>query len=545
MAEPRLYLKDSSGAQSIVPFTPPTLTLGRSSTNHVVVNDPSVSRFHAEIRQENGEFLIADKSSKNGTLVNGERVQEHKLSHGDQIQLGTNPILTMVFALRDLDGPFLSIVRSSTELESSKVSAHHLKMLLDVSKALNSSLILDDVLNRVIDAVIELSGADRGFLMLKDSKGELQFTVARNMSHESLQEKQYRLSRSVIQRVIETDQSVIVTDSDRDQDLREQKSIILLNLKTILCVPLKIYRSDPLSTGVGKTPFTTIGLLYVDKQTVTHFFSDQDRELLETLAGHAAVAIENARLFQEAIEKRRLEEEMKIASEIQQTLLPKAPPQTQCLRFAATNIPCRAIGGDYYDFFPMGENSVGVVIADVAGKGASAALLTSMVQGIFLAEASPEKSVAETVSRVNHLLTKKNPSGKFVTVFYGVFSGDGRFSYCNAGHNPPLWFNAEGTVQELKEGGMVLGVFDNVPFAQAEVRLSPGDRLVLFTDGVTEARSSTEEDFGEERLVELVQKCRAQSADEMKYEIMTRLGEFTAGVLQHDDITLIVAEWLN
>ncbi|MBZ5551093.1 MAG: SpoIIE family protein phosphatase [Acidobacteriia bacterium] len=543
MTGPRVYYTDFSGGKLVVPISQSVLKIGRNSENHVILNDPSISRFHAEIRPQNGSFYIVDVGSKNGTIVNGERVTERKLAHGDRIQLGSNPAQAVLFALEEVKDSVLASISSTNDSAESKVSSHHLRMLLEVSKALSSSLILDDVLNRVMEAVIELAGADRGFLMLKDAHGELQVAMSRNITREALEDKQHRLSRTVIQRVIQTDQSVIVCDAERDQHLRDQKSVIALNLKTIMCVPLRIYRSTFQDNGAEDAPaVSTIGLLYVDKQTVTQVFSDQDLELFETLAGHAAIAIENARLHQEELEKRQLEEEFKIAREIQQTLLPKTPPELARTRFSGVNIQCRAIGGDYYDFIPLGEDQVGIVIADVAGKGCSAALLTSMAQGMFLSEACPERSAAETISRVNHHLAQKNPSGKFVTAFYGVLTDAGEFRYCNAGHNPPLLVTAAGEVRPLREGGMVMGIFDKVPYEQGVVSWNSGDRLVFFTDGVTEAQSKTLEEFGDERLLELIMTNRTLSAEEMKVKIMDRLTDFTSGVLQHDDITLIVAE---
>jgi phosphoserine phosphatase RsbU/P len=543
MTGPRVYYTDFSGGKLVVPIAQSVLKIGRNSENDVILNDPSISRFHAEIRPQNGSFYVVDVGSKNGTIVNGERVTERKLVHGDRIQLGSNPAQALLFALGEVKDSVLASISSTNDSAESKVSSHHLRMLLEVSKALSSSLILDDVLNRVMDAVIELAGADRGFLMLKDPRGELQVAMSRNITREALEDKQHRLSRTVVQRVIQTDQSVIVCDAERDQHLRDQKSVIALNLKTIMCVPLRIYRSTFQDNGAEDAPaVSTIGLLYVDKQTVTQVFSDQDLELFETLAGHAAIAIENARLHQEEMEKRQLEEEFKIAREIQQTLLPKTPPELAHTQFSGVNIQCRAIGGDYYDFIPLGGDQIGVVIADVAGKGCSAALLTSMAQGMFLSEACAERSAAETISRVNHHLAQKNPSGKFVTAFYGVLTDVGEFRYCNAGHNPPLLVTAAGEVRPLREGGMVMGIFDNVPYEQGVVSWNSGDRLVFFTDGVTEAQSKTLEEFGDERLLELIMTHRTLSAEEMKVRIMERLTEFTAGVLQHDDITLIVAE---
>lgn len=543
MTGPRVYYNDITGGRMVVPITQSVLKIGRNSENNVILNDPSISRFHAEIRPQNGSFYVVDLGSKNGTIVNGERTKERKLAHGDRIQLGSNPAQALLFALEDVKESVLASVSSTNDSAESKVSSHHLRMLLEVSKALSSSLVLDDVLNRVMDAVMELTGADRGFLMLKDLGGELQCAMARNVSKEALEDKQYRLSQGAIQRVIETDQAVIVCDAERDQHLRDQKSVIALNLKAIMCVPLRIYRSSFREMDAAEpAAVSTIGLLYVDKQTVMQLFSDQDLELFETLAGHAAIAIENARLHQEEVEKRALEEELKIAREIQQTLLPKTPPELEHTKFSGVNVSCRAIGGDYYDFISLGDKQIGIVIADVAGKGCSAALLTSMTQGMFLAEASLEKSAAETIARVNHHLAQKNPSGKFVTAFYGVLSDTGEFQYCNAGHNPPLLVTSSGEVHPLHEGGMVMGVFDGVPYAQGNAHWDPGDRLVFFTDGVTEAQSKTREEFGDERLLQLVLAHRTLSAEEMKTKIMDQLTEFTAGALQHDDITMIVAE---
>ncbi|MDD5544747.1 MAG: SpoIIE family protein phosphatase [Acidobacteriia bacterium] len=545
MNGPRLYYNDLLGARTIIPLAQQVIRLGRNSENLVVLNDPSISRFHAEIRPAGVDYLVVDLNSKNGTWINGERIRERKLTHGDRLTLGSNPDQCLFFATQEVSEAEISVAAQTHPSSEGKVGSHHLKMLLEVSKALNSSLVLEDVLHRVMDAVMELTGADRGFLMLRDAGGELQLAMPRNISQEELVNKQYRLSRSVVQRVIETDKPVIVCDSERNSDFREQKSVIALNLKTIMCVPLKTFRGGAKDTDSGGlSTLSTIGLIYVDKQTVTQFFSEMDLELFETVAGHAAIAIENARLHLEEIEKRRMDEELKIAREIQQTLLPRSATQLASTRFAAVNIPCRSIGGDYYDFIPLGNNQVGIVIADVSGKGPSAALLTSMVQGFFLAEASPDRSACETVGRVNHLLFQKNPSGKFVTVFYGVIDGDGTLEYCNAGHNPPLWIGGDGAIQTLTEGGTVLGIFDGVPMAQGKASLKSGDRVVFFTDGVTEAQSTTSEEYGDDRLKEVVVGNRTLDAESMKTKIMEHLMLFTAGMMQLDDITLIVAEQL-
>jgi len=284
----------------------------------------------------------------------------------------------------------------------------------------------------------------------------------------------------------------------------------------------------------------TIGVLYVDSQNIAAQLSNTQIDALETLASEAAMSIYNARLYKESQEKRRLDEQLGIAREIQQALLPEPNKRLPFVLVCSKNIPCYEVGGDYFDYFDLEDGRLGFALGDVAGKGMSAALLTSVLQGIFSAQTLFNLPPSEILSNVNRNLVRRGTGNRFVTFFFGVLDQGGKCTYTNAGHNPPVHLARDGSFRELTEGGMVLGLFPTAEYECGTVYFKAGDHLVLFTDGVVEARNKKGEEFGEERLRSLLQKNARATVS----EILTRLGgaveEFSAGTPQHDDITMMV-----
>lgn len=310
----------------------------------------------------------------------------------------------------------------------------------------------------------------------------------------------------------------------------------------MLCVPLRLVRYTDKDTAPSED--RRVGVLYLDSREKGTLLSTPTTAALETLANEAAVAIENAKLYRTALEKARLEQEMQTAADIQQALMPTHRPSGPFFDAAAEMLPCRAIGGDFFDYIDLPGQVFGFALGDVAGKGPPAALLGAMLQGSLAAQAYASAGPAATVSAVNTALVRRGIQGRFVTLFYGVLFPDGRLTYCNAGHNPPmLVVRRDSGVQRLETGGMVLGLFDGTPFEEDSVTLQPGDFLVVFSDGVSEAFNPTGDEFGDEGLLASIAAMRATEVQSRLQHVLASVSEFTAGAAQHDDITAMIVEY--
>jgi sigma-B regulation protein RsbU (phosphoserine phosphatase) len=315
---------------------------------------------------------------------------------------------------------------------------------------------------------------------------------------------------------------------------------IALGIRHVLCVPLRIVRyvvSRPAASDENKV----IGVLYLDGREKATLLSRATRTSLETFATEAALAIESARLYAESAEKARLDRDLRVAAEIQRALLPEPKFETPSLDLAAVTVPCRTIGGDFYDYLDVGEGRFGFTLGDVSGKGPPAALLAAAVQSIFAAQAALGGNPAETMARINRALLRRAIEARFATMFYGVLWNDGRLSYCNAGHESPIIVGR--TQRSLETGGVVLGLFDNAKYDVETVQLEPGDTIVVFSDGVSEARNAADEELGRERLVAALGSIRNVSSEATLEKLLTAVREFTAGAPQADDVTALVLRY--
>lgn len=535
----RLRYLNHVGKEHWAAVIPPRFTIGRSSENDLVFADMSVSRFHAEIRVQGDIHVLHDLGSKHGTWVNGVRIEEKELAPGDRIQLGGPQGVSLSFHTGDLLQSLLGTREAASGAGLSIRGFREMGLLLSALRAVSSIPLLDDLLSLVVDTAVELTGAERGFIMLKERDGSLSFRCARNNCKQPLDGTSFKTSRRVPDEVFQTGKRKVINDLDLD-DLGDHSSTRQLGLRRIICVPLHYRALHDAGADSTEGPGETIGVLYVDSQTAAEHLSATQVDALETLASEAAMAIYNARLFKESEEKRRMEEELVIAREIQQSLLP-APERALPFACACSrNLPCREVGGDYFDYFEMPGGAFGFALGDVAGKGMPAALLTSVVQGIFSAQALLGVPVESLIANVNRNLVRRGTGNRFLTLFFGMLEPDGRLIYTNAGHNPPLLVRADGTMEELTAGGMVLGIFPEASYEAGSARLEPGDHLVLFTDGVVEARNRAGEEFGNERLRALLEIRAGSPSSRIVRCIEEALAEFSADAPQHDDITMMV-----
>ena len=530
MPDARLEVTDALGRR-IVLIAKGQFEIGRRETNDLRLAGSEVSRDHAEIAQQDNNFVLRDRNSRYGTYVNGEQVSERTLAHGDRIRLGRTGGAEMVFLLADSPPP---VERATTTAIG---DLRQIAVLLEGLRALGSGRVLDDVLSLVLDSAIEVSGAERGFIMLAALTGELEFKMARGKDRKTLPGSSFATSRKIPEEVFRTGEPRIVADLLDGELANMHTGTVALGIRHVLCVPLRLVRYLDRAEAVGEE--RRIGVLYLDNREKGTLLANSTRAALETLATEAAVAIENARLYRETMEKARMEQEMRIAAEIQQALLPKAGRSGVFFKAAAASLPCRSIGGDFYDYVDALNGSLGFALGDVAGKGPPAALLSAMMQGIFAAQAASSDSPSQTVSRVNLALYRRGIESRFVTLMYGALYPDGRLQYCNAGHNPPLVVGPT-DFRRLERGGPIVGLFEGASYEEETVTLNVGDWLIVYSDGVSEALSADGEEYGEARILTCVRKNLDMEPQELLDSMFADVRDFARGAAQSDDITAMV-----
>ncbi len=421
-----------------------------------------------------------------------------------------------------------------TTTDSQQLSSDRLALLYRLSQTFNSSLDLDEVLNRVMDEVIAATRAERGFVMLREADERLAFRVARGMDRQTIDEPQFQVSRSVVERVALEGQPILTSDAQTDDRFSMRQSVMNLRLRSILCVPLQI--KDQVS-----------GVVYVDNRLQTGIFTQADLDLLTAIASSAAVAIENARLYQVAVEKGRLERELQMAREVQASLLRHETPQITGWEFVARWRPAREVAGDYYDFIAGDKGQIGLVIADVTDKGMPAALFMALTRSIVRASVASASSPAEGIARANPLICADSTRGMFVTLFYASLNPTAReLTYVNAGHNPPLLCRAgQDQPTGLALTGLPLGIKADAPYEQRTLYLIPGDFIILYTDGVTDAMNPAGQDFGMQRLQRVLRDhCRSSAADILA-ALEAAIDGFTGPTPPFDDMAIVVIRCLE
>lgn len=532
MALARLHVTDSEGRRTVV-LDRPNFIIGRRTSADLQVVSTDVSREHAEITQDGDEFSLRDRESRFGTFVNGEKITECVLRHGDRVRLGRTDAVELVF---------MYDVERTTGLLDSASDPNDLRQMaaiLDGLRALGSGRVLDEVLTLVLDSALEVTKAERGFVMLAPAEGDLQLKVARGRGRTTLPGTSFTTSEKIPREVFESGRSRIVGDL-MEVDAAQHDRTIAVGIRHVMCVPLRVTPMAAVSSAGGAE--RTIGVLYLDGRERSTMLSPATRSSLEAFATQAALAIDSARLYAESAEKARIERDLRIAAEIQRALLPERLYQQGAVDLAAVSIPCRTVGGDFFDYLEVGERGFGFALGDVAGKGPPAALLAAAVQSNFVAQAPVTANPADTLARVNRALLRRAIEARFATMFYGAVTEDGRMSYCNAGQEPPLVLRKNG-IEWLEDGGPVLGLLEIATYEMGVVQLEPGDLVVIYSDGITEAQDRGGDDFGRDRLVETLQGHHGTSAESTLDHLLAAVKQFSHGAAQHDDVTAMVLRY--
>jgi phosphoserine phosphatase RsbU/P len=404
-------------------------------------------------------------------------------------------------------------------------------ILLETIAAVNSSVKVEDVVRSVVDKSIQVTGAERAIIMLLDDDNVLRIALARDSTGRDLG-KTVQYSHSVAMRVQREGRGVCLIDTANQGDISLGQSILDLKLLTVMCVPLRV--KDRLT-----------GLLYVDSKASAKEFSDKDLTLFRALAGQVAQAVDNARLLQHYVEKQRMQEELHVAQQIQQSLLPRGGLQVAGLDVAGLSVPCEETSGDYFDYIRRPGGRLGLVIGDVSGHGLGAALLMSTARALLRAFAATEATPAELVTRLNRFLSEDIETGRFMTLFYGEIALRERtMTYVRAGHNEPVIYRREtDRFEELGEGGVALAVIDNFEFeSTGPLQLGKGDLAALYTDGIVEAMSPSREPFGIDRMKDILRRHRDLSAKEIVGKVRQAVRDHTGTDVREDDLTLVVAK---
>ncbi len=538
---PRLILVEPNGARREIALAQTPFSIGRRPDSDLPLRDNRISRQHALIQAENSRYLIEDCHSRYGTFVNGERVEAgRELRNNDRIDFGIPDSYALIFVSEEESLQAL-LNRVDTPASPDTISRElcNLSLFLEVGRSLHAGLALEDVLATVVDACLNVTGTERGFLLLRNEQGQLELQVGRDRKQRALTRDDFDLSHAAIRQALEQAQDVIVTDTRADT----RRAAVAPALATVICLPLQRSRAvGSLASTVAGTARDVLGVLYLDSRQLSRPISKTERQIMRLLALEAASVVENARLFIAARAKEHLDQELAIARAIQQGLLPRGPKQYDFFQMACLNIPCSAVGGDYYDLIELPERRFVFVIADVSGKGISAALLSASLQGALAAGLEWGQPMAAVASHLNRYLYQHTEISTFATFFCGVLSADGRFEYVNAGHCPALWLTAE-RIEMLPAKNVPLGLLEQSEYAATEIRLRPHDVLVLYTDGMVEAPNPLGELYGLARLKKVLSACRAGSSEQLVAAVFDDVREFTQNTLPGDDVSLLIARY--
>ena len=554
---PKLFVYQKEKEELCIPLKKEKISFGRSSDNNVPLLDPFCSGHHAFIYPSDSGYVIRDNSSKNGTFLNGNKVlSETELKRGDEVLMGStrvvfdqelstnvevteaisppknvNTIMHLEEILKKTDiDTTLKATFKPADMERIKTEHKSLAIMNEVSKALILHKPLGELLEIIMDLISENLPMDRGILMLREGNPPQFIPKVVRIVNKKLKDQKIQVSQSIINMAVNNNSSVLTYDAQSDPRFRAQDSIIKFNIHSAMCVPLWNNKE-------------IIGIIYSDRISLLEQFTDEDLKLLTLLSNLAAVKIENSKLIDQAIEKEKMEKELALAAKMQEDFLPKENPDCENFLITGSNVPCYQVGGDYFDFIEIDSDRLGIVIADVSGKGVGASLLMVSLRAALHSEVDSQYKIEAMAAKLNNFVHRSSASNSFITFFFCELNKKrSELIYINAGHNPPLVLDKKGKIHRLESCGLCLGMFPSTTYEAQKITLKAGDIALLFTDGITESRNKKEEEFTEERLTSLLQKHSKLEAPKLLKKISEELNSFTSGAETMDDMTLVIIQ---
>jgi phosphoserine phosphatase RsbU/P len=541
-----LRIQCPDGQMKTIPLTGERLSVGRSSAAELCFpEDAGLSRQHFAFESQGDDWTVQDLGSKNGTFVNNIPLKARLiLKPGDRITAGHLVVVfspdtedpeagVVVFEGGDSSSPTTSTVVTSLEgaLSSQTMAIERLgpkaaspmQALIRAGQELAENRPLSELFQVILDLAIQAVNAQRGVLLILEGD---------HLVPKAHKGDGFRISTAVRDRVLNEKNSILVRDAQLDDAFKGRMSIVEQKVHTMMAVPLQ-------------TKDRIIGLIYVDSPFILREFTKDDLSLLTVMANVAGIKIEHARLAEVEEGERIMKRDLSQAADIQRSMLPEGAPEVPHADLAGFNAPCRTVGGDYYDFFPYPDGRVAMALGDVSGKGMPASLMMAELHARVQVLAEDPGDMAAFMTRLNKATCVKCPSNRFITFFFCVLDlVSGEVKFANAGHNPPILVRASGETKLLEGGGPVLGILPPAIYAEQCEHLDLGDILVLYSDGITEANNPDYDEYGEDRLIEVLKQHRTEPAAAIVDRVTRSLAEFTAGAPQADDITLAVARRL-
>jgi sigma-B regulation protein RsbU (phosphoserine phosphatase) len=550
IAEAVLEVLSNDGGKRYVRVTQTPFLIGRGAEtgNHLQLNDRRISRNCAAIVSEANKFYVEDRGQRRGLFVNGEKTESRELQDGDVITFGLEDSYEIIYRSPESAGDesiplFLTRIEHITSAEKSSGGLNKLNLLLEATTLLHSQLPLDSVLAKMMDHAVSVTNADRGLLLEANEAGQLHVRLARKSGGIRLPPESLSPSQTAIQMALKQQAAAITEDlAQAEMNLQEAQSIVAQGLRAVVVIPLySVARasSDESLLNVSRGQF--LGVVYLDSRRPAAF-SKLDRQILDALAADAAGTLDNARLVERERERQRLEQEINIARDIQQALLPRGFKDYPHMDVSGCNFPCLSVGGDYFDVFPMSDGRTAFLIADVSGKGLGAALLTTMLQGA-LSGLTLGHDPARVFNHINRFLCDHAEVGRYATMFFGVMDGEGHMEFINAGHPSPFLIRGGKAEAPFTEGSYPVGLVPEAEYTAACLKLEPGDTLVLFSDGVTEAMDPDDEMFGMKRLEDVLADKHDVPLEHLQKCVLESVENFVRGARQADDLTLLLVRY--
>src|SRR5690242_10203475 len=530
-----IYVQGNEQRSIVMNRTP--FSVGRKVDKDLVIPDPRVSRDHALIVAENGDFFVVDQGSKHGTYVNGERVQRQKLQRNDRVEFGVRDVAYVIFnpqhATSNTAREFLSQI-SGMHISTETTDLEKLTLFLEAARKLNTTGVLDEILVTLLDATLKLTRAERGFVFLKTDTGELRLAAGRSSRGEPMLDDK-TISHSILEDALKANSEFVITDTSQSLDLAGRQSIVAYDLRTVICIPLRKPQvqttREPGANPTDESSAEVMGALYVDSRFASRDISSVSNDILRAIATEAASLIENARLVQAEEASRRYQQELSIAASIQQGLMAVSIPEVPFARMKGKNLSCKEIGGDFFDAVNT-EEGLAVVLADVSGKGVSAALLANTLQGMIYSQLTAGMPLIDIVVAANRFFTHKHIGEKYATLIIARIRRDGELEYVNCGHVPPLLVCNKEVIRP-PHGNLPVGLLADATYESDHVSLHPGDRLILVTDGVTEAENARGDFFEDSRLEAVAAKSATLE------DIFAAVANFCGGTPLSDDCTVV------
>jgi len=525
---------DTNGKRRVV-LDQPSVSIGRSPDRDIVLHDNLVSRHHAIVTLEGDAWTVSDENSTHGTFVNGVRIQQTLLRSGDVLQIGSDKGTKLRFVVEtdeqatgslqhDSFHDLISSIEGMRDIPEGVSPAareiESLNWLLRAARQLNEGVVIDEILSALLRLTLQLTGAERGFVFLWTNR-KLHFAKGLDSSGELLVQDQ-TISQKAIESAIDSRQKFSVSDTSSDERVKGWSSVMMNDIRRIHCVPLR-QRVAP------KEPGKLLGLLYLDSRIAPGEISEIDHMILDTISTEAAALLQNALLAEAEQKARQAREELALAARIHSGLMSIALPVLPYASLQAKTVPCLAIGGDFFDAVVL-EDCVCVTLVDVSGKGISAAIVAATLQGIIHAQLAARQGLREIAVTLNQFLCERNV-GKYATMVIVKLFPDGQLEYINCGHLLPLAIWGK-QIRRLEVSNLMVGLLSEASYMSAESSLRPGERLLLATDGITEAENSEGRQF-EESWLGVVTHCRNIG------EILDQVAKFRAPNPAQDDCTLV------